>query len=89
MSVRRMTRSRSGFALGACAALLTLALWQGVVSPRPAFAQPFDAAAQRNTMIKEQRAANQQLKDIAGLLREIRDDQRKLLTQTPARGSKP
>ena len=63
------------YALGAVTVLAAGLLWQGLASPRPAYAQPFDAALQRNKMIEELQVANKKLAEMSGYLREIRDAQ--------------
>lgn len=72
MRMEPTKRGWSGFLLGACTALLAGVLWLGISSPPPAFGQIPDSGAQRAEMIKELRGVNRQLKEIAGVLREIR-----------------
>ena len=60
-------------ALGAAAMLLVGALWFGLAAPRRAFGQIPDSGAQRAKMIEELQSANKKLGEIAGLLRQIRE----------------
>jgi len=72
--------------LAAAAVLLGLVLWSELWSPPAALAQsPPDAGAQRLEMIKQFETMNAKLGEIAGLLREIRDDARKAHSE----GEKP
>ncbi len=72
--------------LAAATALLILVVWSQLSSPPAALAQsPPDAGAQRLEMIKQFEAMNAKLNEIAGLLREIRDDARKAHSE----GEKP
>ena len=73
MRMKPTKRDWSGFLLGVCTALLAGVLWLGISSPPPAFGQIPDSGAQRGEMIMELRGVNRQLKEIAGILREIRD----------------
>lgn len=66
----------SGIMVGAVSLGLLAALWSTLATTPPAYAQFGDAAAQRAEMIKEQRATNAKLDEIAKLLREIRDEAR-------------
>lgn len=70
-------RSNPGFwpplALGGGMVLTAALLWQGFAAPRSALAQVPDSGAQRNAMIKELQAANTRLREISGLLKDIRD----------------
>jgi type II secretory pathway component PulM len=69
-------RNWSPLLLGTVVVLLGLILWLQI--PQPALAQsPPDAGAQRLEMIKQLETMNAKLGEIAGLLREIRDDARK------------
>jgi hypothetical protein len=73
-----ITRNWRAWLLGAATAVLALALWSQFWSPPAALAQsPPDAGAQRVEMIKQFDTMNTKLSEIAGLLREIRDDARK------------
>ncbi len=64
------------FALGGVAVGAASLLWQGLATPRPAYAQVPDSGAQRNDMIRELQESNKKLTEIAGLLRQIRDGQK-------------
>ena len=66
-------RGRSAFVLGALTVLLAGALWLGLTAPPSAFGQVPDSGAQRVEMLRELRAINSKLTDIAAILREIRD----------------
>ncbi len=78
-----------GCACGACAAVILLVAWLGLVSPPAALAQIPDSGDQRLQMIKELKESNRQLTEIAGLLREIRDDARKDKTDKRAPDTTP
>ena len=86
MTAEPRKRFWSSFLLGACAVLVAGTLWLNLTAPAPALAQVPDSGAQRNAMIKELRSMNGKLTEIAGLLREIRDDARKA---PAARASQP
>jgi hypothetical protein len=76
-----------GFVLGLCVAALLATGWIALSDPPTALAQVPDSGAQRLEMIKEQRQTNAQLKEIAGLLREIRDQGRE--GKPPEKGKRP
>ncbi len=65
------------FVAGVLTTLAALWLWNSLPAPPAALAQVPDSGAQRNEQIAEQRITNQKLTEIAGLLREIRDQGRK------------
>jgi len=65
-----------GYLLGLATCVFVGLLWQVVSHPPPTYAQLPDSGAQRNRMIQEQVNANKKLSEIAGLLREIRDQHR-------------
>ena len=77
-----------GFLLGVATTAAVVAAWIGLSRPPAAWAQVPDSGAQRMEMIKELREGNRKLMEIAGLLREIRDDARKVhaASQLPASG---
>ena len=78
-----MIRSWRAWLLGATTALVGVALCSQFWSPQSALAQaPPDAGAQRLEMIKQFDTMNMKLGEIAGLLREIRDDARKAHPET-------
>jgi hypothetical protein len=84
-----ITRSWGAWLLGAATAMLAVAAWTQFWSPQPALAQsPPDAGAQRIEMIKQLESMNTKLGEIAGLLREIRDDARKAHAE-PERPKRP
>lgn len=63
------------FALGGLAVLAAAGVSQALLRPRIASAQVPDSGLQRKEMIEELRVSNKKLTEIAGLLREIRDQQ--------------
>lgn len=63
------------YVLGCITVLVAGLLWQGLSNPPAAYGQIPDSGAQQAEMIKELRASNQKLTEIAGYLREIRDAQ--------------
>jgi len=67
----------AGFVLGVAVALVGVVAWSALTSPRAALGQVPDSGAQRNDMIKELQESNKKLGEIAGLLREIRDQGKK------------
>ena len=69
------TARRTCGALLAGAAIATLGMWLIAFAPPPraALGQVPDAGMQREQMLKELRASNLKLDEIANLLREIRD----------------
>jgi hypothetical protein len=76
MVTRHVQRpSWSSYALALGTVLAGLLLWQGLSSPRAAYAQIPDSGAQFNEMIREMRTSNEKLTEIAKLLRDIRDAQ--------------
>lgn len=77
MQLVRNHRFGTGFLLGSAGVLSVGALWFALSSPPPAYGQIPDAGAQRNEVIQELRTNNRTLTEIAGLLRDIRDDARK------------
>jgi hypothetical protein len=66
-----------GFVVGVAAALVAVAAWSALTAPRVALGQVPDSGAQRNDMIRELQESNKKLGEIAGLLREIRDQGKK------------
>ncbi len=62
----------SAYLLGMLTVALAALAWQGLAA-RPAYAQVPDSGAQRLEMVSELKLSNQRLGEIAGLLREIRD----------------
>lgn len=76
MMRRQLARPWTTFIAGALVASCALALWSVAWSPPTALAQVPDSGAQRAEMLREQRTTNQKLEEIAGLLREIRDQQK-------------
>lgn len=89
MNVERRNRSWPGFLLGAFTVLAVGVMWLNLTAPPPAFGQLGDAAGQRNEMVKELRGVNQRLSEIAGILKEIRDDARRDGDAEGAKSPKP
>ncbi len=77
MDAQMRTRGFTKWCWGAALLAVSGALWLGIRPPAPAYAQVPDSGAQRLEMIKELQTTNASLAEIAGLLREIRDDARK------------
>lgn len=71
------------FALGGVAVLAAAGVSQALLWPRPAIGQVPDSGLQRKEMIDELRLSNKKLTEIAGLLREIRDQQAARKEPTP------
>lgn len=74
-STQARRRFRASYIAGGITVLAAVLLWQGLSTPRPAYAQVPDSGRQRKEMIDELRTANKKLTEIAGLLRQIRDGQ--------------
>ena len=74
---RSDNRFWSVFACGAACALGVVLLWQSLYQPPVAQAQIPDSGRQRNEMVEELKLANKKLAEIAGLLTEMRDLDRK------------
>ena len=81
------TEQRGHFWLGVCAGTgvctLLAAAWLTLFRPPAALAQVPDSGAQRVAMIKELRESNTKLAEIAGLLRDIRNDARGTTSEKP------
>lgn len=74
MSIRRYVSAHwPAVLLGSGAALVAVVLWHGVAWSPPAYGQIPDSGEQRNEMIRELRESNQKLKEIADILRDIRE----------------
>lgn len=89
MNSARTRRWWTAFLLGVGTTIAVIAAWSSLVAPPAALAQVPDSGAQRQEMIKELRESNRKLMEIAGLLREIRDDARRAQTGSPTQPPTP
>jgi hypothetical protein len=76
MRTRFRGPSWPSFLLGVSVTVIAVLAWFGLGAPPPAYGQLPDSGAQRADLIREAHTTNVKLDEIAGLLREIRDDAR-------------